>query len=135
MSRQAAWQRFDRAVEAIRLDQGSQQSRTKPISVPTLAEITKRLVHALHPSRLILFGSGARGEARPDSDLDVLVVLPSIKDRHASTVAALRVLKDITQDVDVLVASEEEAETTGRIRGTVLNAALTEGRVIYDRAS
>lgn len=136
MSRQAAWQRFYRTVEGIRTDRGSRarQSRTDPISGSPFDEITKRLVRALHPSRLIVFGSHARGEARPDSDLDVLVVLPSIKDRHASTVAALRVLKDITQDVDVLVASEEEAETTGRIPGTVLNAALTEGRVMYDRA-
>ncbi len=44
-------------------------------------------------------------------------------------------LKDIIPDVDVILASEEEAETTGRVPGTVLNAALTETRVMYDRAS
>lgn len=42
-----------------------------------LEEIKRLLVAAVHPSRLVLFGSHARGEPQPDSDLDILVVLPS----------------------------------------------------------
>ncbi len=130
ISRQAAWQRFDRAVDAALRDKEGIATAD-----PDLSEIRRRLVDALRPSRLVLFGSRARGDAKGDSDLDVLAVLPEVENRHRSTVLALRSLKDVGQDVDILVASEEEAATTGRVPGTVLNMALTEGRVFYDRAS
>ena len=41
-----------------------------------IAEITRRLVEYFHPDRIYLFGSAARGDAGPDSDLDFCVVLP-----------------------------------------------------------
>jgi predicted nucleotidyltransferase len=43
---------------------------------PTLAEIVRRLVAAYQPERIYLFGSVARGEAGPDSDYDLLVIVP-----------------------------------------------------------
>jgi predicted nucleotidyltransferase len=41
-----------------------------------LQELVQRIVETVHPLRIILFGSAARGEMGPNSDLDVLVAMP-----------------------------------------------------------
>ena len=58
--------------------QGSEDSRmvTTPILDPRLAEVVRRLVEAYEPERVYLFGSHARGDAGPDSDYDLLLVVP-----------------------------------------------------------
>jgi uncharacterized protein len=43
---------------------------------PMLAEVVRRLVEVYHPERIYLFGSTARGDAGPDSDYDLMVILP-----------------------------------------------------------
>ena len=47
-----------------------------------LAEVVRRLVEAVDPDKIILFGSRARGDYRPDSDLDLLVIKASEEPQH-----------------------------------------------------
>jgi predicted nucleotidyltransferase len=99
-----------------------------------LPQIVGRIVRAVDPAQIILFGSRARGDAHLDSDFDLLVVLEEIGDRRATRIAIRRVLDDLPIAKDVIVATVDELSGRGgRPRG-VLHWALTEGRVLYERA-
>jgi uncharacterized protein len=80
-------------------------------------------------SRVILFGSHARGDARPDSDLDFLVVEPRVADHRAEMVRLHHVLQPLRVPADVLVTSEATFEEWRDTPGTVLYEAAKEGRV------
>jgi predicted nucleotidyltransferase len=99
-----------------------------------IAEMAERIVLGFQPLRVILFGSQARGDAGPESDVDLLVVLPDGSDRRASVVAILRILDDLPVCKDVVVTTPEEIARRGSLVGTVLRPALHEGRVLYERA-
>ena len=90
------------------------------------------LGEAASPARVILFGSHARGDARPDSDVDFLVVEPTVPDRCREMVRLRRMLRPLRIQVDILVASEEEVEDWGALPGTTLYWALSEGEQLYE---
>jgi predicted nucleotidyltransferase len=94
-----------------------------------IAEAGRRLLKAAPAgSRVILFGSHARGEAGPESDLDFLVIEPSVEHRAKESVRLRRTLKGLNVFADVIVVSAAEAEHWGDAYGTVIHAALSEGR-------
>lgn len=80
-------------------------------------------------SRVILFGSHARGDARPDSDLDFLVIEPRVADHRVEMVRLEEVLDALNIPTDVLVTSREVFEEWHDTPGTVLYEAVKEGRV------
>ncbi|MGH2353767.1 MAG: nucleotidyltransferase domain-containing protein [Chloroflexota bacterium] len=92
-----------------------------------------RLVRRFQPVRIILFGSQARGDVGRDSDVDLLVVLPSVADRRDATVQMLRALGDLPVPVDVVVTTPDEIARRGHLVGTILRPALREGTVLYER--
>ncbi len=80
------------------------------------------------PARVLLFGSHARGDAGPDSDLDFLVIERDVPDRHAEMVRLEREVRSLGVPVDILVVSEAYAAEWGSVRNSVVHAALSEGR-------
>lgn len=107
---------------------------TQAPSLPEcLPEMIERIVRRFDPLRIILFGSWARGDARPDSDVDLLVVLPHMEDKRRTTVDVLRVLNGVPVSKDVVVTTPEEIAVRGNVVGLVLQPALLEGKVIYER--
>ena len=99
---------------------------------PKLAEIVRRLVEAYQPERIYLFGSKARGEEGPDSDYDLLVVVPDSQDppyRRAQD--AQEALWGIWTAADVLVLTREEFESRSSVRTSLTATAQAEGRVLY----
>jgi predicted nucleotidyltransferase len=84
---------------------------------------------------LILFGSRARGKARPDSDVDLLVVLDNGTDKRAAAIAIRRTLRDLPVGKDVIVTTPEELARRGNIVGSVLRPALREGRMLFERSA
>lgn len=105
----------------------------------TLAEwvpvIVARVAERFDPERIVLFGSIASGEAGPDSDIDLLVVFRQRTD-HRSTAVALRLsIADVPAPIDFVVTDFPEIERRGRIAGSILGAALRDGKGVYARAA
>ena len=84
--------------------------------------------------RIILFGSRARGEAGPWSDVDLLVVLPEVTHKRKAMVEILRALSDLPVAKDVIVTTPEEILQRGNLVGSVLRSALRDGKVLYERS-
>jgi predicted nucleotidyltransferase len=98
-----------------------------------LVEAIQRITRQFDPLRIILFGSWAHGDTRPDSDLDLLVVLPHVENKRHAAVEILRAVNGLPLSKDVLVTTPEEIAARGNIIGDVLRPALREGKVIYER--
>jgi len=79
-------------------------------------------------SRVILFGSAARGEAGKHSDLDFLVIEPEVENAARESVRLRRTLDGMLVAADIIVVSEERVREWRDVHGTVINAALSEGR-------
>ena len=77
---------------------------------------------------MILFGSHARGDAGKHSDLDFLVIEPSVEDVIEETYRLRCTLRGLDVFVDIVVVTEDEARAWGDVHGTVIHAALSEGR-------
>ncbi|MFM2058026.1 MAG: hypothetical protein RLY71_2411 [Pseudomonadota bacterium] len=91
----------------------------------------RTLAEAARPRRIVLFGSHARGEAGPESDLDLLVIESEVTDRHAEMVRLRRALRPLRIPVDVLVATEAEISRYAEQPGHVLYWAIKDGQVMY----
>jgi len=100
----------------------------------TISEMTELLKEAARPRRIVLFGSHARGEAEPGSDVDVLVVETDVPDRGAEMVRLNRVLSPLRMPVDLLVVSEDVFQYWCDTPGNVYFEAATEGKVLYEAA-
>ena len=120
---QAAWQVVEGRIRY--------SGRTLAEWVP---DVVADLAAAIQPLQMLLFGSVALGTDGPDSDIDLLVVLPQVERnrRHEVTV---KLARSITAPVpvDLLVTDPAEIAERGDLPG-ILRVALREGRVVYDRA-
>lgn len=96
-----------------------------------LGEITKRIVGAIHPKRIILFGSAARGAMTEDSDLDLLVITQDGAHRRQASQIAYKALRGIGVAKDIVVVTEADVEKYGSDPSLILKTALADGREIY----
>jgi len=102
-----------------------------------LREMVNAIVEEVDPEQVYLFGSHARGDAREDSDVDLLVVerepFGAGHSERAETGRLYRLLAQFRVPNDILVYSAEEAEWRRRGRNNVVARAMKEGRLLYDR--
>jgi uncharacterized protein len=96
-----------------------------------LNDLIGRIRRVVKPVKVVLFGSAARGEMGPNSDLDVLVVVRNRVDTRATTRGIYRALIGFGQAVDVIVATEDEIDRYGSDYSLVYYPALREGKEIY----
>ena len=96
-----------------------------------IAIMTERIVTRFDPLRIILFGSYARGQQTPDSDVDVLVVMPQAPDKRRLAIEIRQSLADVPLSKDIIVTTPDEIERRGDLVGTILRPALREGKALY----
>jgi len=101
----------------------------------TLVKAARRLAERFHASKIILFGSQARGTADEHSDVDMLVVAPLRRPRQALLLEMYRELGGREFGCDLVLLSEEEYETDRCVPGTVARPAALEGKVLYERSA
>jgi predicted nucleotidyltransferase len=102
-------------------------------SAEIIEEIRMRISRAAPPeSRVILFGSRARDEADDGSDFDVLVIEPEVQDTAGEAVRLRRELSDVLAPIDIIVVDRGMARRRAAVRGTLVERALREGRVLAD---
>jgi predicted nucleotidyltransferase len=103
------------------------------ISQETINRVVRTIVDGVHPERIILFGSYAKGTADEDSDLDLLVVadMPESPPRRSARVHSL--FRPYPCAMDVFVYTPAEVERFRTWQTLVVRDALAEGRVLYER--
>ena len=102
-----------------------------------LRRMVARIVAVVQPEQVILFGSRARGDARDDSDVDLVIVeaLPfdATRSRREEAARIYTALAGFRVPKDILLYSRDEIERLGVSKTHVLSRALEEGKVMYER--
>jgi predicted nucleotidyltransferase len=96
-----------------------------------LEDVVQRIVRAVQPERIILFGSAARGEMGPDSDLDLLVIKAGKFNHWRLLTTMRRALRGSESAVDLVVATPEDVEQYQDAHCLVICPAVREGKVVY----
>lgn len=100
-----------------------------------IEKMTQRIVERFHPQRIILFGSHARGDARSESDFDLLIVAPSDEVRWQRTVPVYRALAGLGVPKDIVWWTPEEIAKWRGVKSHFINTVLREGKVLYESPS
>ena len=128
--------RFEKLVTHIRVVVGqitAVSNNALPPIAAWVAVVVQRVFDGSDAERVVVFGSVARGEEGPDSDIDILVVLPHVTRAHDDAVKIMRLLRDVPCGVDVLVTDAGRLERQSQVPG-VVRVALRQGRA-YERAA
>jgi predicted nucleotidyltransferase len=97
-------------------------------------EIVRRVLRVATPERIIVFGSAATGQMTADSDIDVLVVAPSVENARTESVRIGDALRGLGFPFDVIVMARERFEETKNVVGGIAYPASREGTVLYEAA-
>ena len=95
--------------------------------------VTRRLVEALQPERIVLFGSQAYGRPSPESDVDLLIVMNSDERPAARAARVSRLLRPRPFPIDALVRTPEEIKHRLEMGDQFIHMILERGRVLYER--
>ena len=98
-------------------------------------DIVRRIVQTAQPDKIILFGSRARGDARPDSDFDVLVIKESSEPGYRRDAPLYAALAGVPVEVEVLVFTPEEVADWAQVPQAFVTTATREGKTLYERKS
>jgi len=96
-----------------------------------LDELVRQIVLAVHPLKIVLFGSAARDQFGPHSDLDLLVVMPDGTHRRKTAQQLYRTITAVSVPFDLVVVTSGDLALHGDNPGLIYRAALAEGRTLY----
>jgi len=103
------------------------------LDAPRLRQIVDRILAAGAPEKIVLFGSRARGTARQDSDLDLLIIEPSALPRYRRAIPYLRALVGVFPAKDIVVWTPAEVRAWQHVSNSFIATALREGQTLYER--
>ncbi len=103
----------------------------QPITDEVIQEIKNRIVSAVHPEKIILFGSYAYGIPTKDSDLDLLVIMPSDEPMHKRVLQIRKLLRDFRVPKDIIVYTPQEVEKWKNVTNAFITSIIKKGKVIY----
>ena len=129
----------EREAKSLRTNKASPPSgkvplweRQRPqVTESLLQEITQRLVEALHPQKVILFGSYAGGTPHKDSDIDLLVIMDTKESKIQRYVHAYEVAHIDLLPMDMLVRTPAEVAERLAKGDTFMKEILEKGKVLY----
>ena len=101
------------------------------VSTENIEKAVHRIVDEAHPRQIFVFGSAARGAAGPESDLDLLVVMPDGTDRLETSYRLHRCLRGVECPADIIVVTESEVAALKDNPSLVIHTALTEGEEVF----
>lgn len=101
------------------------------INEELIQEIKNRIVSAVHPEKIILFGSYAYGTPTKDSDLDLLVILPTEEPMHSRVTRIRKLVRDINIPKDIIVYTPQEVEKWKDASAAFITSIIKKGKVIY----
>jgi predicted nucleotidyltransferase len=105
-----------------------------PVTEEALGEIVHRLVSALHPQKIILFGSYVYGTPSDDSDVDLLIILDTQARPVDRYVSVSRLLRPRPFPLDLLVKTPDEIAQAVAQGDDFISDIVTQGRVLYERS-
>jgi predicted nucleotidyltransferase len=109
-------------------------NQSMTISSSVVFSMTEQIVRQFQPKQVILFGSLAQGEGQAESDVDLLVVFPTVPDKRKAAIQIRRALAHFDVPKDIIVTTPAEIKKFAAIKGSFLRSAVSEGRVLYERA-
>lgn len=107
--------------------------RVNRVTEALLQEMVQRIVQAVDPERIILFGSYASGHPHAESDLDLLVIMPSDRPRWQRPLPIYNALRGLIIPKDVVVYTPEEVEEWSEVPQAFVTTAIRKGRVLYEK--
>jgi predicted nucleotidyltransferase len=96
-----------------------------------IQEIKNRIVGAVHPEKIILFGSYAYGTPTKESDVDLLVIMPSDEPMHKRIFRIKKLLRDFRVPKDVIVYTPQEVNDWKDVSNAFITSIIRNGKVIY----
>lgn len=121
------------STESTRLVADVQPPGFAPVTQEALDEIVRRIVTALQPEQIILFGSYGYGQPTSDSDVDLLVIMET-NDRPAERYLAVsRLLRPRPFPLDILVKTPVEIAQALQKGDFFIREIVARGRVLYER--
>ena len=118
-------------VRRVKIDTMSEVAEGRSV----LDDMVRRIAEQFSPDQIILFGSRARGDAGPDSDIDLLVLFPEVANPNKRAAELYASLVDFPRPVDIVVSTSSRFERYRNVVNTVYWPASREGRVLYERAA
>jgi uncharacterized protein len=98
-----------------------------------LDEMVNRILEATSPDKIVLFGSRARGDARPNSDYDLLIIKESNEPRYKRSAPLYTKLASLPVEVEIMVYTPEEVAEWSQVPQAFVTTALREGVAVYER--
>ncbi len=102
-----------------------------PMDEELIQKIKDRIVSAVHPDKIILFGSYAYGTPTRDSDVDLLVIMPSDEPMHSRVTKIRKIVRDIHIPKDIIVYTPQEVEKWKDASAAFITTIMRKGKVIY----
>jgi len=97
----------------------------------SMNNLVNRIVDEVHPLRIVVFGSTARGEMEEQSDVDLLVVMPEGTHRRKTAQLLYRNIRGIGIPFDIVVATPSDLEKHKENIGLIYRSILEEGKEVY----